>query len=121
LRSSVPRNESQLILEEADGLLLVQPQTSVQVPGKLFEYICIGRPILALVPKASAVEKILQQAAIPHVCLYPDDNPAAADNKLLEFLRFPSTPAQSSDWFRSNFNAELQTARLAAIVDRLAR
>jgi glycosyltransferase involved in cell wall biosynthesis len=121
LRASVPRSESQRILEEAEGLLLVQPQTSVQVPGKLFEYICIGRPILALVPKASAVEKILQQAAIPHVCIYPDDERVAADNKLLEFLRFPNSPTQSSDWFRSNFNAELQTARLAAIVEELAR
>jgi glycosyltransferase involved in cell wall biosynthesis len=121
LRASVPRSESQRVLESADGLLLVQPQTSVQVPGKLFEYICIGRPILALTPKASAVEKILRQAEIPHVCMYPGDEPAAADNRLLEFLRLPNTPAQSSEWFRRNFNAERQTARLAAIVDELAR
>ena len=62
LRPQVPRAEAQRLLEEADGLLLVQPQSNVQVPGKLFEYMCIGRPIVALVQRASAVEDILQKA-----------------------------------------------------------
>ena len=38
LRPLVPRPEAQRLLEEADALLLVQPQSNVQVPGKLFEY-----------------------------------------------------------------------------------
>lgn len=119
LRPPVTRNESQRLLEEADGLLLVQPQTDVQVPGKLFEYVCIGRPVLALVPRSSAVEEILVKAAVPHVCLYSGDDPQTADRKVLAFLRMPSTPATPSDWFRTTFNAEEQTKALARILNEL--
>ena len=105
------------MLEEADALLLVQPQSDVQVPGKLFEYICIGRPILALVPRASAIEQILQKSGIPHVCIYGDDTATLADQKLVEFLRLPNAASEASEWFRTNFNAEEQTKKLAEIID----
>jgi glycosyltransferase involved in cell wall biosynthesis len=121
MRPQVPRTEAQRLLEEADALLLVQPQSDVQVPGKLFEYICIGRPILALVPRASAIEHILQNSAIPHVCVYGDDEASVADRKLMEFLRLPSTASEASPWFRTNFNAEEQAKKLAEIIDALVR
>jgi glycosyltransferase involved in cell wall biosynthesis len=121
MHAQVPRSEAQRLLEEADALLLVQPQSEVQVPGKLFEYICIGRPILALVPRASAIEHILQNSAIPHVCVYGDDEASVADRKLMEFLRLPSTASEASTWFRTNFNAEEQTKKLAEIIDSLVR
>lgn len=119
--AQVPRSEAQRLLEEADALLLVQPQTDVQVPGKLFEYICIGRPILAIVPRASAIENILVKSGIPHVCIYGDDEAATADQKLLEFLRLPTSPTPPSEWFRTNFNAEEQTKKLAEIVDAVSK
>jgi glycosyltransferase involved in cell wall biosynthesis len=118
MRPPVPRAESQRLLEEADGLLLVQPHTRVQIPGKLFEYICIGRPILALVPRLSAVEPILKDAEAPHVCVYPDDDPQTVDAKLLAFLRLPSAPVAMNDWFRNNFNAKAQTEKLASLIDQ---
>lgn len=121
MHAQVPRSEAQRLLEEADALLLVQPQSDVQVPGKLFEYICIGRPILALVPRASAIEHILQNSAIPHVCVYGDDEASVADRKLMEFLRLPSTASEASTWFRTNFNAEEQTKKLAELIDSLVR
>ncbi len=120
LRPTVPRDESQRLMEEADGLLLVQPQSQVQVPGKLFEYICIGRPILALVPRSSAVEEILQKAAMPHVCIYTDDSAETTDDKLVKYLQLPNTPTPANDWFRNTFNAENQTAQLASIVDEIS-
>ena len=121
MRARVPRPEAQRTLEEADALLLIQPQSDVQVPGKLFEYICIGRPVLALVPRASAIEEILGKSGIPHVCVYGDDNASSADQKVIEFLRMPSTAAEASEWFRTNFNAEEQTKKLAEIVEEVSR
>lgn len=118
-RKSVPRQQAQQMTESADGLLLLQPQSTVQVPGKLFEYICIGRPILALVPRESAVEWILSQAGVPYVCIYPDDAPESADQKMLHYLSLPSTPVTSSAWFQESFNVERQTRHLAAIIDSL--
>ncbi len=121
LRGIVPRSESLRILQEADGLLLVQPQTNVQVPGKLFEYICIGRPVLAIVPKSSPIETILVNAAVPHVCIYPGDPPEVADSKMVEFLRLPNTPAPMNNWFHTNFNSKFQTEALARIIEEVAR
>ncbi len=121
MQAQVSRIDAQRLLEEADALLLVQPQSDVQVPGKLFEYICIGRPILALVPQASAIEEILVKSGIPHVCMYGDDGPASADEKLLQFLRMPGAASEASAWFRTSFNVEEQTKRLAQIIDSLVR
>ena len=119
LRPAVSRNQSQRMMEEADGLLLVQPQSDIQVPGKLFEYICIGRPILALVPQRSAVEQILENAGVPYVCIYADDAMEAVDRKLLAFLRLPAAPTPCNAWFRNNFNAEYQAEQLATIISAI--
>jgi glycosyltransferase involved in cell wall biosynthesis len=116
VRPAVPKGESQRMMEEADGLLLVQPQSNIQVPGKLFEYVCIGRPILALVPQRSAVEQILEKAGVPYVCVYADDEMEAVDRKLLAFLRLPTAPTLYNAWFRNNFNAEYQAEQLAATI-----
>lgn len=113
LQPSIPGPEARRMIEEADGLLLVQPQTRIQVPGKLFEYICIGRPILALVPRFSAVEQILDGAGVPHVCIYEDDETGTVDRKFLQFLRLPTAPVPYSVWFQHNFNAKSQTEQLA--------
>jgi glycosyltransferase involved in cell wall biosynthesis len=120
LRPQLPRAEAQRLLEEADGLLLVQPQSNVQVPGKLFEYMCIGRPIVALVQRASAVEDVLVKAEAQHVCIYTNDSAEAADRKMLEFLRLPNTATAPSEWFQSSFDASRQTAELAKIIDGIA-
>ena len=119
LRPPVPKREAQRILEESHGLLLIQPHTEIQVPGKLFEYICIGRPILALVPRSSAVEYILERAGVPYVCLHPDDDMQSFDRKLLEYLRLPSQATHYNEWFQQNFNAEYQARQLASIFESL--
>ena len=120
LRATVPRPEAQRIVEEADALLIVQPHTAVQVPGKLFEYVCIGRPVLAIVPPSSPIEEILVNAEVPGAFLYPEDSPESADRKVLDFLRLPSTPAPINGWFREHFNSQNQTRALAQIIDAVA-
>lgn len=115
----VPKEDAQRLTREADGLLLLQPQSAIQVPGKLFEYICIGRPILALVPKVSAVEYILRQAGVPYVCIYSNDDAPTADRKLSEFIQLPSHPVPFSAWFHEGFGAKQQTAHLSSIIDAI--
>ena len=114
---TVPKSDAWRVMAESDFLLLLQPQSAVQVPGKLFEYVCVGRPILAVAPPRSAVEEILENAGIPHACIYPTDDPASVDRKLLAFLRLPSGPVPFSAWFESRFDAEGQAAQLASIID----
>ncbi len=119
LRPAVPRLEALRLIQESDALLLLQPQTETQVPGKLFEYICIGRPILTLAPRFSATEQVLANAGIPHVCVYTDDSSEVTDGKVLDFLQIPSRSTPYSAWFSDNFNAEVQAKRLASIVEQV--
>jgi len=116
---TVPKDEALRLIQESHGLLLLQNQSAVQIPGKLYEYIRIGRPILALSPRGSAVEWMLSQCGIPYVNIYPDDSPDAVDQKLLQFLEFPSTPVAASSWFQNRFNAKAQTQQLAELFDRV--
>ncbi|MBZ5580622.1 MAG: glycosyltransferase [Acidobacteriia bacterium] len=118
---NIPRDQARQISEEADFLLLLQPQSKVQVPGKLFEYLAIGRPILAVAPPSSAAEYILANAGVPHVCIHPGDPPDAVDAKLLQFFRLPSTPVRFNAWFEDLFEAKRQAAQLDSIIDSLAR
>jgi glycosyltransferase involved in cell wall biosynthesis len=115
----VPQEEAHRIMQQADGLLLLQPQAALEVPAKLFECLSIGRPILALVPRHSAVEAILSQAGIPFCCVHPDETPGAVDAKISAFLHLPSTPVEASPWFQERFNAVAQTRQLAELLDQL--
>ena|SRR5471032_2401084 len=116
---SIPRAEALRLIEESDGLLLLQPQSAIQVPGKLFDYVCVGRPILALVPRSSAVEEILKQAGVPNVCVYSDDGGEVVDRKLLTYLELPAQPMPLSDSFETAFNVAHQTKQLSTIIDAL--
>jgi hypothetical protein len=113
-----PKSEAQRIAQTSHGLLIIQPHSAVQVPGKLFEYLQIGRPILALVPRDSAIERLLAPGGIPYRCLYPDDPPEVMDAKVLEFLQLDTAPVPPSEWFEKTFNADSQTAMLAALIEQ---
>ncbi len=60
LQGQVSYQESLAHLRSADLLLLLQPGTSTQVPSKLFEYIAVKKPILAITPTEGATGRIVQ-------------------------------------------------------------
>jgi glycosyltransferase involved in cell wall biosynthesis len=52
---SLPHRDALLALLEADALLIVQPDAPTQVPGKLYEYLYVGKPVVAVThPGATA-------------------------------------------------------------------
>ncbi len=53
--------ESIRTMFEADVLLLIQPDTDLQIPAKLFEYIYTRKPILAIAEPESATHQVLRQ------------------------------------------------------------
>ena len=60
----VPHKEAQLLQRQSQLLLLIEidsDQTRAIIPGKLFEYMVSGRPILAVGPEDSDPQKIIQQ------------------------------------------------------------
>lgn len=46
---AVPFRHSLPVLQAADALaLIIEPECQLQIPGKLYDYLCAGRPILAI-------------------------------------------------------------------------
>lgn len=115
----LPQAEARQLALEADGLLLLQPQSGIQVPGKTFEYLRTGRPILSLAPLNSPIEWILNRSGIRHTCLYPDDPPGETDHKLREFLCGDWGTGAPNEWFEMNFNAAHQVHQLTEILNRV--
>jgi glycosyltransferase involved in cell wall biosynthesis len=117
---TIPEPEARRQMSEADFLLLLDlnnSNASLQLPAKLFEYLRIGRPILAFTCPGSPTEQILANSGVPHRCLHPADPPERIDGALGEFLRLPSTPVAASPWFWDTFGAPAHAQMLAQILD----
>lgn len=117
----IPKVEAQLAAQTTNGLLIVQPQSAVQVPGKLYDYLQIGRPVLAYLPPESAIERVLSKGGVPYRCLYTGMPPEAMDEGMFEYLNLPSDATPASAWFEDTFNVQRQTAALAALISRIQR
>src|SRR5262249_5663392 len=104
---TVPRHDALRSIAEADYLLLLDVQDSSagsQAPAKLFDYLRIGRPILAFTPRGSASDHILARSGIPHTSVYVDDTVECIDRKVADFLSLGSEPVSASAWFYENFD-----------------
>ena len=116
-QTRIPQNAARLLIQTADALLLLQPQSAIQVPGKLFEYLQIGRPILALVPKGSSVERILERSGVPYRCVYPSSTSDEIDSGVLEFFQFKEAQSCPNQWFENHFNVRTHSERIADLIE----
>jgi glycosyltransferase involved in cell wall biosynthesis len=69
-----PHAESVRMMREAAALLLLQPGTKLSIPGKLYEYLAVGRPILALAHDSETADMIT--AANAGIVVQPEDEQA---------------------------------------------
>lgn len=121
---AVTADEAVREMAESDYLLLLDlndRNIGLQVPAKIFEYIRIGRPILAFTGRNSPVERILSQSGIRHICLHGDSPAEEIDRQLLSLLDLPPMPLKPSAWFEEQFNGAKQSEALARILDEVLR
>jgi len=71
LAQPVPHRECLQRLTNADVLLLVQTEAPLCVPGKLYEYIAIGKPVLTLAAEGATADIVTSEKLGP--CINPDD------------------------------------------------
>lgn len=112
----VPQKHAHQIIQTAQALLLIQQQSVTQVPGKLYEYLQVGRPILAFVSENSPVERILERSGVPYTCIYPSSSQDAIDRSVLEFFQSTRNEARPNEWFESEFNAQNHAAKLSDLI-----
>lgn len=118
----VPREEALNVMATSDYLLLAdnnrfQEGHTFTIPAKLFEYIQVGRPILALTERDSEVDRVLGKSGVPVTVIEASLPDAEVDQRLFEFLQLPSEPVEPSTWFRDTFDGRRQTGTLAGIFD----
>ncbi len=116
----VPQEQARRVAAEADFLLLIDVNEgggSLQVPGKLFDYVRIGRPLLVFTEKHSPVERILSRSGIPFLSLHPGSSDGKVDTAIRDLLQWPSDPCAASQWFQERFDGRMQTRYLASLMD----
>jgi len=67
----MPQTDALRQMEDTDYLLLTMTN-DISLPGKLFEYLATGKPILALSPKGGEVDRILRETGAGW-CVDPGD------------------------------------------------
>jgi glycosyltransferase involved in cell wall biosynthesis len=118
----VPRPQALEAMMESDSLLLAdnnQAAIGHTVPAKLFEYIRVGRPVLALTVNDSPVERILAMSGVRYVTLSPEMDESAIDARMINFLNLPTDPADLSQQFLIEFNGRNQARTLAGLLDKM--
>lgn len=109
-----PRRDILREMLSASCLLLLQPGTTVSIPGKLFEYMAAGRPILAIAENGETAN--LVRASAGGLAVLPDDQRGI--EQTLESL-IASRSAGIAATPRELFDGELRTRELVAVLDSL--
>ena len=108
----VPRAESIRAMVSASSLLLLQPGHTVSVPGKVYEYLAAGRPILSIAEEESETAAVVRESGLG-VSVGPDDDAGVtkALAAILEMARRPVTPAP-----RDSYDGNLGASRIEEIL-----
>lgn len=115
----VPHGEAVTLMKQADLLYLPVPTgyyATASLPGKLFEYLACGRPLLAVVPETSEVAHVLNETG-GGVRVEPGDVAGLAQT-LLSWLRGEgrATRPQGID----RYSRAATTRRLGQVLDAAA-
>ena len=105
--------------QESNALLLIQPHSTVQVPGKLFEYLRLKRPILAYILPGSPIEEILRRSGANYRCVYADASAEEIDSSLETFVKQKERSSETNAWFADKFNGRKQAEDLGKLIQSL--
>lgn len=105
----MPQAEALRWVEETDYLLLTMTD-KISLPGKLFEYLATGKPILAIAAKDSEVERIMRSTG-RGPCATPTDHLALTGMLLAAVCdssapRREATPPMVSEFARTRLAAQ---------------
>ena len=122
IRFEPPRPHAEVLAEmaRAPALLLLEadePRGSLITPGKIFEYLAIGRPILALVPPGPAADLVIHHQA--GEVASPGDTNAIARH-LERWITHGPPPVPTPGPNLGEYARPALAAKLARVLDDLA-
>jgi glycosyltransferase involved in cell wall biosynthesis len=115
----VPRMRRRDILMEmasASALLVLQPGTTVSIPGKLYEYLAVGRPILAISEEGELAALVRQSGVGVAVSAHDIAGIEAALARVMELADGTLAPAEPQ-----LYDGNKTAADAAAIITAVAR
>jgi len=121
LLGAMPHQECMELLTDASGLLLLQPGTMTQLPSKVFEYVSLGKPIVAVADRGSETYQFAAQRLQTFVAAADDVSEIA--NMLTDFVGSvmsgfqPDTERWST--LLREFTVSVTMARFVALLDDL--
>lgn len=119
LHPTIPQDQLHNEMRRANAFLLLQPVTDTQIPGKLFEMIAFGKPILALT-STGATSDIVNNHGLGIVVRHDDSDAIAnAIRKLVELSRRQDATSLQQR-ARQIFDGRRLTAQLATVLDTAA-
>ncbi|MGJ5641020.1 glycosyltransferase [Formosa sp. S-31] len=114
----VSHKEAIVFQKQSQLLLLIEidsPDTQCIIPGKLFEYMVSNRPILALGPEGSDVERIIKETNTGNYFYY-NDYDALKDQIYTHYKAFKGGRLESFPIGLQQYSRKSLTATLAKLV-----
>ena len=114
-----PHAKAMQYLAAADGLVVIQPDTELQVPGKLYEMMLFRKPIVALTGDGETAD-IVNRYRLGVVA--PPDDPERIADSIGQLIHVKSASIRE-DWdaAQAAFDGRNLTARLADVLRPFAR
>jgi glycosyltransferase involved in cell wall biosynthesis len=121
LQPHVPYQQALQECAEADGLLLFQAaDCDMQIPAKAYEYLRIGKPILALTTHTGDTAALLREAGgATIVNIASEDEIYEGLSSFVDALRVGTHPVPDKDKIQ-RYTREAQAGQLARVLDGLA-
>lgn len=119
---ALPHDGSRALQRAADALLLWKPRAAgyrTMVPGKLYEYLDAGRPVIALLPAGDEAAELVRRAG--GTVLPPGDRAALARELETRYMAWRAggrVPAERPGWLDGHARPNL-AGRLAGLLDGL--
>lgn len=116
LQAPVPHGECLKAMAASHVLLVIQPESIIQVPAKLYEYMALRRPILALAPEG-AVGDLVREGNLG--ILVPPTNVDAIANALRSLYdqrHHLATTYCQNEGYRHGFEGKALTRRLQHVL-----